>query len=157
MAEVHTEIVGLEDVLAALARLPGAFSLAGRAIGEEIRHWLSRYPPPPRYPLRWASAKQKFFVTRVLRKNMGPYVRRFDPMSQDLMHSWVVDTSRLPEEVVVGTRVTYAPYVQSAEKQQPFHKDTGWITDKEAIQRARDTGAVNDAIQRALDRALGRQ
>ncbi len=151
---ISVEVRGVDVVMGALARIPGVFQLAAPAIGEEIRLRLMRYPPPPKYPLRWASAKQAFYVKHVLRKGLGPYVRRFDQMSQDLMHSWVVDTQRLPHEVVVGTRVSYAPYVQSAEKQQPFHADTGWITDRQAVQDVQQAGIVDDIVQRILDRAL---
>ena len=151
-AEIHVE--GLEDIERALERLPRWFNLAGRALGDELLTRMATYPPPPKYPLRWASRQQKFYVTKVLRRNLGPYVRMYDPMSQDLLHSWTVDTKRLPHEVIVGTRVSYAPYVQSDAMQQPFHADTGWITDKRAVEDLQASGVVNDVIQDALDAVL---
>jgi hypothetical protein len=124
------------------------------AIGEEIRDHIARYPPPPRYPLRWASQKQKFYVLRILRKNLGKYVRRFDPMSQDLGGSWTVawDANR----VVVGTRVTYAPYVQSAKHQQPFHRDTGWVTDEQVVKEVKASKVIEEIVSEALRNAWHR-
>jgi len=155
VADARITIEGLDRVAAALTALasPTVYRAAMRTIGEQVRACIARYPGPPSHPLRWASNKQKFYVTRILRKNSGPYVRRFDPMSQNLGQSWAVDQEG-GGEIVVGTRVTYAPYVQSARKQQPFHGDTGWVTDERAVQEVAESGAVSEILRAALRRAL---
>lgn len=151
-------VEGLDRVLRALERLSGRdfqrYLQAGlRGVGEEIRDKLAVYPLPPKYPLRWASEKQAFYVKRILRKSLGPYIRRFDPMSQNLGQSWAVEVES-PLRVIVGTTVTYAPYVQSAEYQQPFHADTGWVTDEQAVQKVRESGVIDEMISVAIERAL---
>lgn len=135
----------------------GVLSVVAPALvttGEEIRNVLSQYPSPPRYPLRWASQQQKFYVLRVLRKGVGPYRRTTDPMSQRLQASWVVSRHDLPHRVVVGTRVTYARYVQSARAQQPFHKDTGWTTDAQAVQYVFENDVLHKNIFDAVNKYL---
>jgi hypothetical protein len=52
----------------------------------------------------------------------------------------------------VGNNVPYGPYVQSKAKQARFHKRRGWMTDEQAVKKARP-GIVQlfkDAIERAL-------
>jgi len=156
MSDAAVRIEGLDALRAALLALADEdlYKSAMWAIGEEIRSEVARYPGPPKYPLRWASRKQRFYVLRVLRKNLGPYVRRYDPMSQNLGQSWAV-AEHGRTGVVVGTRATYAPYVQSAEHQQPFHADTGWVTDEQAVRRVMDDGVVGDILRDTLKRALG--
>ncbi len=111
-------------------------------VAEEVRNAIAQYPPPPKYPLRWASAKQRRYVLSMARRGLIPlpYVRQFAPSSQRLGPSW--KTVVKGEEVFVGTMVTYAPYVQSHEKQQPFHADTGWKTDKMAAEEVTSSGVM---------------
>jgi len=153
-------IDGLDKLTRALDRFatrPAVMDTVNPALvaaGEEIRSHLVRYPRPPRYPLRWASRKQRFYVLFVLRKGLGAYQRTTDPMSQRLQASWAV--ARDAGRVLVGTRATYAPYVQSAQAQQPFHADTGWTTDEQAVQRVIESGALQDNILRVIDKTFAR-
>lgn len=137
-------IEGLEKLQKRLDELSGArlqerTQAAALAIGEGIRANLARYPGPVKYPIRWASRKQRFYVLRVLRADLGPYVRNSDPQSQRLGPSWTVEPAGR-YGAVIGTRVTYAPFVQSAERQQPFHRETGWVTDRQAVDEYRQSG-----------------
>lgn len=80
-------------------------------------------PGRPKYPLRWASDKQRRFVMRKLRKeNNLPYRR-----TGRLVAAWRVDTTYHANEglmqVVNPSRV--GRYV-FGDQQQPFHEDTGW-------------------------------
>jgi len=151
---VRVTIEGLDRVAAAITALanPRIYDAAMRAIGEQVRFRIARYPGPPKYPLRWASRKQAFYVKNVLRKNLGPYVRRFDPMSQNLGQSWAV--AQEGRRTFVGTKVTYAQYVQSAEHQQSFHADTGWVTDEQVVREIIKSGVVHDILCDALHRAV---
>jgi len=158
VSELNVEIDGLDDAIRKLRRA-GGNELARQitaglvAIGKQVENELRQYPPKPKYPLRWASRRQAFYVKHILRKNLGPYVRRYDPMSQNLQQSWTVEPLR-PIGAVVGTRVTYAPYVQSEEKQQPFHADTGWITDREAVENVQASGDIERILQAARNKLL---
>jgi hypothetical protein len=125
----------LQKVLRRLEQFQDGYRKISLMAGELVRNELATYPGPPRYPLRWASRKQAFYVKFVL--GNIPY-KRGGMGSQRLGASWTVE----PQDkikAVVGTRVTYAPWVQSAERQQPFHKDTGWITDAEAVNRVKES------------------
>jgi len=156
------EIQNLDRVIDALSRISdaGAVQVMRRitfAIGEEVRNVIAVYPPKPRYPLRWASQKQRFYVLRVLQKNAGPYLRGagFEggaKTSQQLGQSWATVNSGTG--AIVGTRATYAPYVQSAQQQQPFHADTGWVTDEQAVKRVSESGVIDDIFRDVLHAAL---
>jgi hypothetical protein len=152
-------IEGLDGLMKILDRFAEPKALADTlrpalaAAGEEVRSHLVRYPGKPSYPLRWASARQRFYVLYILRRGLGPYQRGTDPMSQRLQASWTVDTRR-DFSAVVGTRVTYAPYVQSRLYQQPFHRATGWVTDEEAVQRTTESGALREHLLSVVRKAM---
>jgi len=146
-------IEGLERVQRMIRRLSSAefdrvLQKAALAIGEHIRAEIANYPGSPRYPLRWASDKQRRYVMALVRR-FGPYRRRFSAMSQNLGQSWAV-RPMASTAAVVGTRVTYAPYVQSATHQQPFHADTGWVTDREAVARVKRSGVIHRIMRAAI-------
>jgi len=152
----NVRVEGLERLVRVIGRactdLPRAIGAATFAIGEQIRGTIAVYPPMPKYPLRWASKRQRaaYFATR---RGLGPYVRVSDPHSQQLGKSWA--TARHGSiSAVVGTRATYAPYVQSAQQQQPFHADTGWVTDEQAVKRVSESGVIDDIFRDVLHAAL---
>lgn len=154
MTRVRVE--GLERLVRTIERahndMPRTISAATLAIGEQIRGTIAVYPPPPRYPLRWVSKQQRaaYFATR---RGLGAYRRVTDPLSQQLGKSWATQRHGRVG-AVVGTRATYAPYVQSAKRQQPFHADTGWITDEQAVKRVRDSGVVSRIVTDAIHKLL---
>ena len=75
-----------------------------------------------------------------------PYKRLSDPMSQKLKHSWEVRKYG-NASAIVGTRVTYAPKVQSERLQHPQHEATGWITDAEAVDKVDKSGIVGKHVR----------
>lgn len=103
-------------------------------LGEATRAKLAQYPGPVKYPIRWVHARQRraYFAKMRALGERPPYRRSISRGSQRLGKSYVVvPTSR---GVVVRSRASYSGYVQSAQRQQPFHKRTGWITDKRAVE-----------------------
>lgn len=54
--------------------------------------------------------------------------------SETLGKSWTVTTRNQGFTGVVGTNASYAPFVQSAEKQAKALKRIGWKTDEEVLQ-----------------------
>jgi len=54
-----------------------------------------------------------------------------------------------------ATRVSYAPWVQSKERQSPQHAATGWRTDEEAIKKVVESGAVHRILKQAVRKHLG--
>lgn len=88
----------------------------------------------PKYPLRWKSQKQRKYVMAKLRKaNNIPYRRtgRFE-------NAW--SGSVTPKQIVIahtarGDKGQFtAPFI-IGDKQQPFHKDTGWTKRTVKIER----------------------
>ncbi len=74
-------------------------------------------------------------------------------MSQDLLHSWVVESTQTG--AIVGTRVSYAAMVQKEGVQQPMHEDTGWKTDVDAVQEVMSSGAIGRIATQQLDVMFG--
>jgi len=113
-------------------------------VAEEIKGRIAEYPGPVVYPIRWASESQRraYFAKR---RGMGPYVRQTDSFSERLGPSWAT-------RAIVGTRVSYAPWVQSAEAQQPMHAATGWKTDEEAVEEVEQSGAVERIFSQAVSK-----
>jgi len=90
----------------------------------------------------------KGIITHV--EGMG-YVR-----SGTLGRKWTRKTINIPNGVrgEVGNNSDYAPYVQSALQQQPFHGSSKWTTDNLALRRtdAARTAVWRAAIRRVIDR-----
>lgn len=153
-------ITGMENVQRLMQRLKGAalskaLQTASRKLAEQARSTMMRYPGPPSHPIKWASNKQKRYYFAMRRKAGLPmeYTRTSDPMSQKLRHSWVVEKYG-DTGAVVGTRVTYAAFVQSAALQQPMHAATGWGTDKEAIEDLEKKNLIERVVMAELKSAI---
>lgn len=119
-----------------------------RGIAEDVRARMAKYPGDVKYPIQWTSPAQRraYFAKR---KGMGPYVRQSDSWSERLGPSWATENRGI--DAVIGTRVSYAPWVQSKERQQPMHKNTGWVTDEDAIQAAIDANVPEKTLEEVLN------
>ena len=146
MANISIEVKGLEQLVRKLGAgaVPIIRALT-RAVGEEIKAEIARYPGPVKLPFKLASRKQRAYVL-AHRRGLGPYVRNSDPFSQRLGPSWATE-ERGAVDAVLGTRVTYAPWVVSAQHQQPGHKATGWITDEEAGRKVEQSGVAERLLE----------
>ena len=113
------------------------------AIGELIRNVIAKAPGRSHSPVIWASEKQRrwYFATRRERGLPFKYTRESDSMSQRMVASWATE-HRGSMDAVLGTKATYAGYVQSDAKQTAQHKATGWITDKMAIAKVKASGKI---------------
>lgn len=127
-----------------------------RAAGEHLRSLIAIYPSPASHPVAWVSERQRrwWFASRG-KANLPPYyVRKSDAWSQDLLNSWSVEVT--DDAVVVGTRCTYAPYVQSEESQTAQHRATGWKTDKEAVREFEDSDVLGTILERVIAQLISR-
>jgi hypothetical protein len=145
------EITGLDKLQRKLS--PAKFQQAVKAItlgvAEVLKGKLSKYPGPVKKPIQWASNKQRAWYLATRRKaGLGPYTRNSDPWSQRIGPSWATENRGI--DAFVGTRVTYAKWVQSEEFQQPMHRNTGWITDKGAVQQAESENVPERVAERVL-------
>lgn len=81
-------------------------------------------PGQPKYPIRWASARQRraFFATNGFGRGI-PTVR-----TGKLLRGWQVDSTINTRGGSITARndVPYMQFVQG-ENQQPMHIDTGWV------------------------------
>jgi hypothetical protein len=155
---ITVEIVGLKDIARKYnVNLEPAMSAATFAIGEQLRGILAKYPGPAHSPVIWENAKQRvqYFAERRRRGLPLKYTRQSDPMSQRLGPSWAT-AHKGKTDATVGTKVTYARWVQSAEKQYKQHKATGWITDEIAIQRLKQSGVIPKILRDAIMHAVSR-
>ena len=146
MSSVAIEVKGLTELVLKLGA--GAVPLIRaltRAIAEEVRAEVAQYHGPVKLPFKWASRKQRAKVLS-MRRGMGPYVRNSDPFSQRLGPSWATE-HRGAMDAAVGTRVKYAPWVQDAQKQQPGHAATGWVTDEEAGRKVEQSGVAERLLE----------
>jgi hypothetical protein len=136
-----------ETVLKGIKR--GAFK-----IGEHAKNKLMRYPGRPSYPIKWASKKQRswYFASRRAAGLDIRYTRKSDPWSQRLQQSWSVE--KTTDGAIVGSRATYAPFVQSSELQEPMHEATGWRTDAQAVEEIDKSGLIMRTIQAEIHSIL---
>lgn len=81
-------------------------------------------PGPPRYPLRWESAKQRRFVMRKLRLEGNLPYRR----THELVNAWDAKFEFTEDDgaFVVENTSAKARWVVG-EDQQRYHADTGWV------------------------------
>lgn len=119
------------------------------AAGSQLKNYIAKYPPftDANVPnqRRWY---QRGWGTKWLRKDGSVNGVQ---SSETLGRRWTV-SPRGPLEVVVGNNASYAPYVQSAEKQAHFHKSRGWRTDQMAIEKT--TPAILKLVQQTIDKKL---
>jgi len=155
---LHIKVEGLD----ALKRKLGAdwtkpIQAGAVAVGQELRNVVAQYPGPSSQPVEWASEKQRrwWFASRREANLPFKYTRNSDAWSQRLGPSWAVR----PEgqtNAVVGTKATYGPWVQSAEKQTAQHKATGWKTDKEAVEEVERGGKAMRIFRAIIQKWLKR-
>ena len=114
---------------------------AGLKIGLELEKVMKRSPGPPNYPLKWTAAERRaYFAMRRARNLPVKYTRISDPMSEKLEQRWSVQ--RVRGGAVVGNPASYAAKVQSDQHQTPMHADTGWTTDKQAVEQTQSRGLI---------------
>lgn len=155
---IEFTVEGLDELIARLGvDLKPAFRAATFAVGEQLRGKLAVYPKGSNQPVKWSSLKQRRFYHAMRQKAGLPlqYTRQSDPMSQRLGASWTT-AHHGDTDAVVGTRATYAKWVQSAESQWQQHTATGWVTDKAAIEQLQADNVIPDIIRDAVDAALNR-
>ena len=155
MPEV-VEIRGLERLEGKLTTLAQGQYLRGilTAAVLDIKGYMGWYPP--------ASEANSPSNRRWYERGFGPRWRRKDgsvggyQTSERLDARWAAASPQISQGGLtarVGVNVSYAPYVQSYEKQAGFHRARGWRTDRMAVQERGPhiQKLVSDAVRRILE------
>ena len=127
-------IEGHDALHAKLGQLEGLRSMKGvlMTAGMMLKDYIAEYPAATEVNTPGGPG------SRWYQRGYGPKWMRKDgavngiESSQALGRRWTV-VAKSDREVLVGNSASYAPYVQSAEKQAGFHKRRGWRTDEMAI------------------------
>lgn len=120
--------------LNALAQMRGLRrGLAGAAA--HLQGVAARYPGERHDSQPFVSDAQRrgFFARLRSGEIQVPYVRGFAPTSEQLGQRWTVEERDGGLTQVVGNNASYAPLVQSAQRQTTYHRITGWKTDEQII------------------------
>jgi hypothetical protein len=133
-----------------------------RGVATEIHRRIAVAPGPAKHPILWASNKQRkwWFAHRRDKGLPFEYTRNSDPESQRLEASWTVEQT--PTGARVGTRASYAPWVQSAEQtahggpQTAQHAASKWVTDQEAVDATVASGDIERIAVSTVVAALNR-
>lgn len=113
---------------------PQALKQELRGVQRQLLEALQEEPGRPKYPIRWASEKQRRFVMALLRrrgtlpyKRSGRFVRawKVELVAEGFDGQLVVSNDSGIEQFITGVR------------QQPFHKDTGWYKSADVIETYR--------------------
>lgn len=136
------ELIIAPDILEAIKdtaqSAPKAMQAAWRDITErgtqELLDRMQADPGAVRYPIEWASDKQRRYVMAMLRRTGNLPYRR----SGRLQKAWRIESkARLSDGTAALTNDTdYVQYVQG-NAQQPFHRNTGWVRYTDAVEDAR--------------------
>lgn len=115
------------------------------AAGEHLRDTINVYPPPVKRPILWTSQRQKRYVLANVKPL--PYRRQVHPKSRQLAKSFRLRSRRASVELF--SLAPYAKYV-IGERQQRFHKITGWISAEDVAQR--EKARVVEIVTKILTR-----
>lgn len=78
--------------------------------------------------------RRGFFAALKSGKIEVPYRRGASPGSEMLSKKgWTISTANQGWRAVVGTSVSYARLVQDSAKQTSYHRQTGWLTTRQAV------------------------
>jgi len=156
---VTLEVHGIEKVERALGKLAAGRWMRGlltAAVGH-MKSAVAGYPhataantPRPFAPgadNRWY---ERGYGQRWARKDGSVGGKR---TSEVLGRSWTTQVANDGSWGKVGTKASYSPYVQDADRQAGFHKARGWTTIQEVADKEGDK--IVKAMEREIDKIWG--
>lgn len=153
IVEITVTIQGLDRIVSALGQsIKPTIQGITVGVGEVARSYMAKYPGPSAQPVTWQSRKQRIHYI-IMRREAGlplKYTRGSDPMSQHLGQSWEVKPAG-DLNAVLGTTVTYGPFVQGQLFQQAQHFVTGWTTDELVKRDVEASGDIDRVMQQGMD------
>jgi len=157
MADFEIRIEGMDELiklLDSLARLDPV-KAAIQAAGEYLAGKMREYPP--------ASEANQPGSRQWYQRGYGTkWITRSGAVhgiatSEDLQHSWTQAIADDGLTSIVGTNVSYAPYVQDRDEQAWFHKARGWITAQDTVEAEGDfvVNLIARSIEDEIEKAAG--
>ncbi len=149
------EIKGMNELLRKLKTVQDLRSakIGLKAGATHLKGIISKYPAstiansPSNPSGHWY---ERGFGSKWIRKRAGGVGGR--KTSQTLGRRWTQKSQMMGLQQVIGNNATYAPYVQSAEKQAKVHEMHGWKTDEDVINEEGKTvlNFVKDEVDKGL-------
>lgn len=135
MTDVTVDMGGVLDAMYDLGASTQDMRSGFRAGLSYLKGYMTAYPPQSSRPQPFRTDRQRrgFFAKLKSGEIEVPYRRGTSPGSRQLSKSWQISVSTLQGEL--GTRVPYAPLVQSRPDQTRYHKATGWTTAEDVQER----------------------
>lgn len=161
---LNFKIKNLDRLMSLMRVMPNELNSGLKAmlkgIVEHLRGKLAVYPPdtqanrPP--GVNGYSWYERGFGTRTI-------TGRGYPTSETLGRSWTTQVRGFGQNMraFAGTRASYAPYVQDAERQAGWHGARGWVTVQEVLRNEEGwiqrfgENMVNRILSGQLGRAVG--
>ena len=128
------ELLKKLDSIAAMRRVKASVKQAGVFLKGKVANYptVSRRPNPR---IRLDPKVRRGYFYHLKHGDIEvPYRRGSSPGSQKLGQSWNVRTRNSGWSAIIGTSASYARLVQDSAKQASYHRQTGWITTKQATQ-----------------------
>jgi hypothetical protein len=150
MVEITIEIPPRLKVLLNPQSYQRALDRALLASGKEVLKIAAKEPGPSVQPVEWKSEKQRRFYFAMRREwGLPPKYTR----SSRLRTSWVARRNDATSLIVAPT-ARYAMFVQG-NWQQPFHRNTGWITDRQIKTEFIDSGKLTQILNDSVRQEMG--
>jgi len=154
MLDNNIQIEGLDEVLAKIKTLGELkqFVSAMKAGATHIKGTVDDYPPAG----AWNSPMARNWYER----GYGPHWTRMDgsvggrKTSEMLNRSWTISQENGGLTQIVGSKVSYGPFVMDEAKQTWFHKAHGWKTVQTVVkeQTARVVKFITDELNKIINR-----
>lgn len=149
----ETRVEGLDKWINRLEKAGDMGALKGtmQTATEMLRDEIAPYPK--------ASDANSPTQGRWYERGYGPRWRRIDGSvggrrtSKTLGRRWTTKVTADGKEGQVGNNASYAPFVHHKPKQASFHKRRGWVSDEDAIKKAKP--GILQLFKEAIERALG--
>jgi len=147
-------IHGIDKLVAKLGRLESVqlLRLPMHAATKLIYAEAIKYPGQTKKPFKFVSDKQRRYVIMAIRKGIiqVPYRRR---KSSGLAGSWVERVEDHGDSLVgiVGSSISYGPFVMSPDNQAQYHQGN-WQTTDDIVNTV--ANPISKLFQKTIDKAL---
>lgn len=126
------ELMKKLDSIASMRRVKSAIGFAATFLQGKMQEYPAHTSRPNPLIKLDPKVRRGFFYHLKKGDIEVPYRRGQSPGSQKLGQSWKIETRNYGFKAIIGTGVSYARLVQDSAKQTSYHRQTGWITTRQA-------------------------